>query len=73
MLTEEFWVKARPHFKELTVDSICEEFYIKSISTSNEEDYEFGLHSRSKDIFIESFVRSGEITEVHIDEGCCDV
>lgn len=71
LLTDDFLAKAQPHFDKLSFETVRDEFYVKSLTTSNEFEYEFELHSRSKDIFIELFVRDGNVTEVHLDEGCC--
>jgi hypothetical protein len=73
MLGSAFLTKIEAHFDELTLVTVRNEFYIKSLTISNKLEYEFGLHSRSKDIFVELFVRNGRVSEVHLDEGCCSV
>ncbi len=73
LLTESFFSKAGVHFSHLSAKNVKHEFYVKSITTSSNLNYEFGLHSRSKDIFVELFVRSGKVAELYLDEGFCDV
>ena len=72
LLPDVFFSTASPHFDNLNIDNVEEEFYIKSLTTTGLDRFEFGLHSKSKDIFIEIFVREGEAKEVFLDSGCCD-
>lgn len=73
LLNDEFISKASENVSNVDKSNIQEEFYLRSLTTSDIDSYEFGLHSRSKDIFIELFVRKGEVSEIYVDEGCCEV
>ena len=70
-LNDLFFSTLSEQFGELTINDIKKQFYLKSLSCTSEEDFEFGLHAKHRDIFVELFCRGGEVTEVHIDEGCC--
>jgi len=55
-----------------SLNDIESKLFLKSLTCTSANHFEFGFHSREGDIFVEAFCRSGEITEVHVDEGCCD-
>jgi len=67
-----FFEKVLSTFGELNIDDVKNKFFIKSLTCSSKNKFEFGLHSIERDIFVELFCRNGVVTEVHIDEGCCE-
>jgi hypothetical protein len=71
-LNELFYSKLKEKFGNLTIKDIQTDFYLKSLTCTSKEEFEFGFHSNKKDIFIELFFRGGSVTEVHLDEGCCE-
>lgn len=71
-LNELFYSKLKEKFGDLTVEDVQTDFYLKSLTCTSKAEFEFGFHSIKNDIFVELFCRGGLITEVHIDEGCCE-
>ncbi len=69
---ELFIDKISPKFGMLSTDEVASKFFLKSLTCSSSEQFEFGYHSYEGDYFVESFYRSGKVTQVHLDEGCCD-
>ena len=67
-----FFEKVFTKFGELNMHDVKNKFYIKSLTCSSKDKFEFGLHSTERDIFVELFCRNGVVTEVYIDEGCCE-
>ncbi len=73
LVGEKVLAAVRPHFPGIDRRLFEQEFFLKSLSVTDENTFEFGFHSRSKDIFVEAFVRNGVVTETCVDEGCCTV
>jgi hypothetical protein len=71
-INEMFFSKLEPRFGILTIKDVQSKFYLKSLTCTSKEEFEFGYHSNEYDIFIELFSRRGVVTEVHLDEGCCE-
>lgn len=71
-IDEVFLNKLAEKFGALTVEEVKSKFYLKSLSCTSKDEFEFGYHSLEGDFFIESFYRNGTVTEVHLDEGCCE-
>lgn len=71
-LNELFYSKIEDKFGSLKINDVQQDFYIKSLTCTSREVFEFGLHSIKNDIFVELFCRRGLVTEVHLDEGCCE-
>jgi len=71
-LNELFYSKIKEKFGDLTINEVQADFYLKSLTCTSREDFEFGLHSIKSDIFLELFCRGGLVTEIHLDEGCCE-
>ena len=71
-LNELFYSKLREKFGDVTIKDIQKDFYLKSLTCTTKEKFEFGYHSNEKDIFIELFFRGNSVSEVHLDEGCCE-
>lgn len=72
-INDEFFTKTKQYFNMMSPADVRAEFYVKSLSVSHIAEYEFGFHSRSKDIFVELFVRDDVVKEMYIDEGCCEM
>jgi len=71
-LNELFYSKLKEKFGVLTIKDVQTDFYLKSLTCASREEFEFGFHSLKNDIFVELFCRGGSVTEVHVDEGCCE-
>jgi hypothetical protein len=71
-LNELFYSKLKEKFGVLTIKDVQTDFYLKSLTCASREEFEFGFHSLKNDIFVELFCRGGSVTEVHLDEGCCE-
>lgn len=71
-LNELFYSKLKEKLGDLTIKDVQADFYLKSLTCTSKEEFEFGFHSKKKDIFVELFCRGGSVTEVHLDEGCCE-
>ncbi len=71
-LNELFHSKIKEKFGDIKVNNVLDDFYVKSLTCTSREEFEFGLHSIKSDIFVELFCRGGSVTEVHLDEGCCE-
>lgn len=71
LINQTFIETVSSYFPNIDKQNIDTEFFIKSLTLSDRNNFEFGLHSRSKDIFIELFVRNSVVTKIHKDEGCC--
>jgi hypothetical protein len=71
-LNELFYSKLKAKFGDLTIEDVQTDFYLKSLTCTSRKEFEFGFHSIKNDIFVELFCRDGFVTEVHIDEGCCE-
>ena len=67
-----FFQEIRARFGELHLNDVRDQFFIKSLTCSSKDKFEFGLHAYESDVFLEFFYRNGTVTEVHIDEGCCE-
>lgn len=59
-------------FGALTVEEVKSKFYLKSLTCTSKNEFEFGYHSWEGDVFVESFYRNGTVTEVYLDKGCCE-
>ncbi|WP_444942468.1 hypothetical protein ACJJI3_11070 [Microbulbifer sp. ZKSA004] len=71
-LNDLFYSKLKEKYGDLTIKDIQSNFYLKSLTCESKEEFEFGFHSYSDDVFVELFCKAGSVTEVHIDEGCCE-
>ena len=71
-INEMVFSKLEAKFGVLTIEDVQSRFYLKSLTCTSKEEFEFGIHSNESDIFVELFSRGGVVTEVHIDEGCCE-
>ena len=67
-----FFEKVSPKFGKLNINQVKSKFFIKTLTCSSKNKFEFGLHSLESDVFIELFCRNGVVTEIHIDEDCCE-
>lgn len=70
---DEFLNCASEDISDVTKNSIKEYFYIKTFTAENSDSFEIGFHAYNSDVFIELFVRGGEISNIEKDYGCCDV
>jgi hypothetical protein len=71
-LNELFYSKLKEKLGVLTIKDVQTDFYLKSLTSASREEFEFGFHSHKNDLFVELFCRGGSVTEVHLDEGCCE-
>jgi hypothetical protein len=71
-LNELFYSKLKEKFGDLTLTDVQTDFYLKSLTCTSREEFEFGFHSLKTDLFVELFYRGGSVTEVYLDEGCCE-
>ena len=71
-LNDLFFEKLLEQFGPLTIEQVKNKFYLKSLTCASKDKFEYGYHSVEGDFFIELFYRNGEVTEVYLDEGCCE-
>ncbi|MEL7023512.1 MAG: hypothetical protein AAGL69_07155 [Pseudomonadota bacterium] len=56
---------------EINEANFKEHFFVKTLTVSDFGFFEVGFHSKSKDVFLELFVRQGVVTDMDRDYGCC--
>lgn len=63
----------RSDIEGVSVASVKNHFYIRSLTVGTESNFEVGLHAKDRDIFIELFVRDGRVSNMERDDGCCSM
>ncbi|WP_296050468.1 hypothetical protein [uncultured Alteromonas sp.] len=71
LIGPQFIENARNHITLKDGKDFHSKFFLKTLTCKSEDEFEFGYHSFEGDLFIESFYRSGVITQIHMDTGCC--
>jgi hypothetical protein len=64
---------ASKHISNIDHANIKDNFYIRSLTLTNQNEFEVGFHARNIDVFIELFVRGGMVINLEEDIGCCAV
>jgi hypothetical protein len=72
-ISAEFIQMVQNDLKGLTMESVHDYLYIRSLSVESDKNFEVGFHAHEKDIFMEIFVQNGVVTKVERDDGCCAV
>ena len=55
------------HISGIDADNIKNKFYIKSLTTTDKNNFEFGLQSHEHEVFVELFIRNGKFSEIYVD------
>lgn len=72
LVGDEFVNKSKPELDLSGSSAARDHFDLVSLTVTAPGHYEFGLHANRHDVFIESYVRDGRVSEVHKDIGCCE-
>lgn len=67
LIPSQCYEKISKYIPNTSPENLTCEFFIKSLSTTSKFDFEFGLQSKTKDLFIEIFIRNGRFSEIYID------
>ncbi|MRX27690.1 hypothetical protein [Kangiella sp. HZ709] len=72
LLDKNFERLAQKCISDFNLLQVEQHFFIKTLTTTDDENFEFGLHSKTIDVFIEVFIRANRLDSLHLDEGCCE-
>ena len=67
LLDDKFLEIIKPEYDSISIKDVKVSFKLHSLTVDSSSKYEFGLLSDSKNIFVESFVRGNQITEIYKD------
>jgi len=72
LVNDSFFEIASKNIKDYSKESVKENFYIKSLTIKTENFFEVGFHAYKSDIFIELFVKEGNVYKIEKDYDCCE-